>query len=179
MRRTRDDDWALLPTDVFHDFISWREISRDEAVAAHDVDRVVVVFRLGSTESAAWFDRDHPFSVGVGPHALRDLRYFRYEKPRKRLDHAAKAGAAAAPTAPVTRTARKPAREPEKTWIAIELLDHKGQPVANEPYEIRLPDGTFRRGTLDARGSARIDGIDPGTCEVSFTRFDRADWGPN
>ena len=171
----RDDRVFLWPTDVFDHSASWREISREEALAAGDLERVVVVFRFGSTETATWFDRDHPFSMGVGPHSVRDLRYFRYQEPPKRLESGGATSAPSKAPAPPPARARQPVRELEKTWIAIELLDDKGAPVPDQPYEIRLPDGAYRRGTLDSLGCARIDGIDPGTCEVSFTKLDRED----
>ena len=64
------------------------------------------------------------------------------------------------------------AEQEQKTWIEIELLDQNLKPVPNEPYEIHLPDGSRRRGTLDENGRARIEGIDPGTCEVTFRNID-------
>jgi hypothetical protein len=173
-----DDRVYVWPADVFRHPANWREISREQAlaIAARDLGRVVVVFRSGLGESAEWLGSDHPFSVGVGPHSLRDLRYYRYQGPPQRVESGGTASAAPskAPAPPPARS-RQPAREPEKTWIAIELLDDKGAPVPGEPYEIRLPDGSYRRGSLDSAGCARIDGIDPGTCEVSFTRRDRED----
>jgi type VI secretion system secreted protein VgrG len=56
----------------------------------------------------------------------------------------------------------------EKTFIAIQLVDEDGNPVAGERYQITLPDGDMRRGTLDREGKARIDNLDPGTCDVKF-----------
>jgi hypothetical protein len=57
------------------------------------------------------------------------------------------------------------------SWIEIELLDDDGKPVPGEPYTIVTGNGRTRSGTLDARGRAREDGIDPGECKVSFTRL--------
>src|SRR2546421_6021647 len=60
-------------------------------------------------------------------------------------------------------------KEVKKHWIEIELLDHKDKPVAGEPYRIVLADGTTAaEGTLDEKGFARVDGIDPGSCTVTF-----------
>jgi hypothetical protein len=68
-----------------------------------------------------------------------------------------------------------PART-RRAWIAIRLVDDDGRPVPNEPYRIVLPDGSTTEGTLDARGYARVDDIDPGTAQVSFPNRDAADW---
>jgi len=66
---------------------------------------------------------------------------------------------------------------PDKTsWVEIELIDDDGLPVAFEPYVIDLPDGSEIEGTLDGRGQARIEGIDPGTCQVTFPNRDAKDW---
>lgn len=64
----------------------------------------------------------------------------------------------------------------KKHWIAIELVDEAGKPVPNENYRITLPDGTSVEGTLDKKGRAKITGIDPGTCKVSFPDRDADCW---
>ena len=67
----------------------------------------------------------------------------------------------------------------KKHWIEIELIDDKGKPVPGERYRITLPDGTtLAEGTLDAKGRARVDGIDPGTCKVTFPDLDAPTWKP-
>jgi type VI secretion system secreted protein VgrG len=74
---------------------------------------------------------------------------------------------------------RKPyKRDPKKkSWIEIQLLDEEGTPVASEKYRVTLPDGeTMAEGTLDEKGLARIDGIDPGTCKITFPELDKAAW---
>jgi hypothetical protein len=74
-------------------------------------------------------------------------------------------------------TPRRPVRE-EKTWIEIALVDDADppQPVPFARYRIELPNGSPREGILDANGRARLVGIDPGECLVSFPDFDRRDW---
>ena len=67
-------------------------------------------------------------------------------------------------------------QQKDLTWIEIELLDPSGEPVPGEPYVIELPDGTVSSGILDSRGMARVDGIDPGTCKVSFPRRHDKAW---
>ncbi|MCB9527359.1 MAG: hypothetical protein H6701_03020 [Myxococcales bacterium] len=56
----------------------------------------------------------------------------------------------------------------KKDWIEIRLVDHEGEPVANEKYRLKLPDGTVKEGTLDSQGKARVDGVLPGSAEVRF-----------
>jgi len=67
-------------------------------------------------------------------------------------------------------------REPETSWISIELRNDRGEPMAGEPYRVRTPDGTIRSGALDEEGRARIVGIARGQCEINFPRIDGAEW---
>ena len=64
----------------------------------------------------------------------------------------------------------------KKHWIEIALVDEHGAPAAGHPYKIRLPNGKVLTGSLDSRGLARIEGIDPGTCRVAFPDLDRRAW---
>jgi hypothetical protein len=79
-----------------------------------------------------------------------------------------------------TAPAKKPAPAPKQdtSWIGIVLFDddEPPKPVPFANYKIELPDGAVRTGMLDANGRARLDGIDPGNCKVSFPSFDRRDW---
>ena len=62
-------------------------------------------------------------------------------------------------------------------WIEIELVDEDGAPVPGEEYEIKMPDGeTMASGTLDEKGKARIEGLDPGECEITFPKRDKEEW---
>jgi len=61
-------------------------------------------------------------------------------------------------------------------WVEIELVDQFGKPVPNEPYSIELPDGTTSAGSTDGAGLARVEGIDPGNCKISFTSLDQRSW---
>jgi hypothetical protein len=72
------------------------------------------------------------------------------------------------------------AKEPALTWIAIRLVDDDDppKPVPLRNYKVTLPDGSERQGTLDANGYAMLEGVDPGSCEISFTDVDASDWKP-
>lgn len=79
-------------------------------------------------------------------------------------------GHQAAPTA---------AQEPSETaWVTIELVDEEGQPVAGEEYWIRTASKKTLTGRLDADGRARVEGVDSGTCSVTFPNLDTNDWEP-
>jgi hypothetical protein len=67
----------------------------------------------------------------------------------------------------------------ERTWIEIELIDEvTKEPIPNERYRLKLPDGSIREGRLDANGRARVDGIVPGTAQVCFPDIDANEWRP-
>lgn len=86
--------------------------------------------------------------------------------------------AVAAPREPARPDARPLPPKPRKTWIEIELTGMDGGPVPNEAYRIALPDGTAIEGRLNERGRARVSGIDPGTCTVTFPELDMEAWEP-
>ena len=57
----------------------------------------------------------------------------------------------------------------ERTWIAWEVLDPHGKPLAGIAYELDTPDGEIRTGKTDAQGRVRESGIAKGTCAIRFT----------
>jgi hypothetical protein len=68
-------------------------------------------------------------------------------------------------------------KEKKKSWIEIELRDDDGKPIPGEPYELVLPDGqVVARGTLDEKGFARVDGIEPGQAKVHFPNQEDDQW---
>src|SRR5262249_16003752 len=64
----------------------------------------------------------------------------------------------------------------DKTWVAIELKDSEGHPVAGEAYRIELPSGRTVEGTLDNLGTAGVDLTDPGDCKITFTNLHAKSW---
>jgi hypothetical protein len=69
-----------------------------------------------------------------------------------------------------------PLKNPKKTWIAIQLVGEDDKPIPGIAYRILLPDGETSEGVLDDQGSARVDGIDPGTAMVTFPDLDKDAW---
>ena len=67
---------------------------------------------------------------------------------------------------------------PKLSWIEIRLVDEDGQPVPGAAYEIILPDGSIKSGSLNAKGAARYDQIPAGQCEVRFPELDAKEWQP-
>lgn len=65
-----------------------------------------------------------------------------------------------------------------RSWIEIQLVGEDDAPIGGAKYAIRLPGGTMITGTLDADGTARVDGIPPGLCQVSFPELDQDAWTP-
>jgi hypothetical protein len=86
----------------------------------------------------------------------------------------AKAKAEAAKVPPL-----KPPEEEEKkartSWIEVELVNELGEPMPFESVEIITPNGRVTT-TLDENGLCRIDEIEKGSCEISFTRLDKEAW---
>jgi hypothetical protein len=65
---------------------------------------------------------------------------------------------------------------PSAAWIQIELVDEQGDPVADEPFRLLLPDGSEKLGKTDARGIFRVENIEAGDCTFSFTGLDQDAW---
>ena len=63
-------------------------------------------------------------------------------------------------------------------FIEVVLKDDTGNPVPNERYRLKMPDGSIKEGRVDANGKARFDGLKPGSCQVSFPNLGDGDWKP-
>ena len=66
----------------------------------------------------------------------------------------------------------------KKSWIELQLVyESNGLPVAGMAYEVTLPDGkTVAGGSTDDQGTARVECIDPGSCQISFPSLDKEAW---
>lgn len=60
-----------------------------------------------------------------------------------------------------------------RTFIEIELLDQSGRRFPTR-LRITLPDGSRQQPAFD--GFIRIDGLDPGTCDIEFPDVDGRSW---
>jgi hypothetical protein len=67
-------------------------------------------------------------------------------------------------------------KETKKSWIEIELVDALDHPVPGQRYQITLPDNCVAEGALDENGKVRLDGIEPGTCKITFPGYDGRSW---
>jgi hypothetical protein len=55
-----------------------------------------------------------------------------------------------------------------KDWVEIQLVDDHGNAVANQRYQLTLPDGTTRDGELDNDGRVRLEDIPPGEITITY-----------
>ena len=95
-----------------------------------------------------------------------------YKQQRERQSAAQQA----ASNAPSHNPASEENKE-KKNWVEIEVVNEDGKPVPGVRYRITLPDGaTLAEGTTDEKGFARVDGIDPGSCKVTFPDLDKEAW---
>jgi len=101
------------------------------------------------------------FAVATGSGA-RNRSVFDQRLPRLALVHSLGPGEAE-PASQVDS-----AHKPELTWIQVRLLNEGGDPMSGAAYRIALPGGGERKGKLDVRGEAREEGIERGSCSVSF-----------
>jgi hypothetical protein len=128
---------------------------------------------FGALATSAW-------GLGEERQSLRPLLLRAFERqdlvvlaPRRR---SAVLPRRAAPIQPPSLPQRPPL-PPAKTFIEIVLLDSDDKPVAGEAFQLTLPDGRVQNGNLDRAGFARVDGIDPGVCDVRFPNIDGREWG--
>jgi uncharacterized Zn-binding protein involved in type VI secretion len=68
----------------------------------------------------------------------------------------------------------------KKSWIEIELVDQHSKPVPHMRYRVVPPGAGVKpiEGFLNADGYAKVTGIDPGTCKITFPDLDASSWKP-
>ena len=85
----------------------------------------------------------------------------------------------AASSSSPTHNPNSPENLQKTHFIEINLVDEDSKPVPGEAYKVTLPDGTtVADGTLDEKGHARVENIDPGNCTVTFPNIDQDAWEP-
>jgi len=62
-----------------------------------------------------------------------------------------------------------------KDYIEITLKDSGGNPVPDADFVLYLPDGSEKKGKLDADGYARVEDVPPGSVRVEFPDLDQVD----
>ena len=78
---------------------------------------------------------------------------------------------------PIKPPESKEEREQKKSWIEFEMVDGDNKPVTGVAYRVTLPDGqSVAEGTLDEKVFARIEGIEPGSCKITFPNLDQDAW---
>ena len=95
-------------------------------------------------------------------------------KAEQRMTQSGKYGAANAKPHQQPKTDEE--KKKKKSWIEIELVDEDNKPVTGMAYRITLSDDSVAEGTLDDKGFARVDGIEPGSCKVTFPDLDKDAW---
>ena len=108
----------------------------------------------------------------------------------QRVDHSARArgggggggggaapGGSAQPGSGETGGASGAAPQDQLDWFAIELIDKDDKPVAMIRYKVVGPDGAVHTGLTDPDGRARIEGLSPGACTVTFPDLHAGEWG--
>jgi hypothetical protein len=63
-----------------------------------------------------------------------------------------------------------------KDWLDIELVDEAGKPVPMIRYKVTGPDGAEQTGLTGPDGKARVEGLTPGECTVTFPDLHSGEW---
>jgi hypothetical protein len=184
--------YAVRPDDVFRRPAAWERIPAAEAANVRRWVPVVVVTQGASGEQAVWYDEYNTIAYSATGSLRPAARFYRYKgrtpvilgaarpgeraeaRPAFEREEEVESSAAGGETTPAPR--RSSAVEQAKDWVEITLVDENGDPVPGEAYRLELPDGSVREGALDAGGKARVEGIDPGACRVTFSNLDARDW---
>ena len=62
------------------------------------------------------------------------------------------------------------------SWVGVEVKDANGKPLPNEPYQVKLSDGSITSGTTDEKGRARVEGVKKGQCEIRLPNRHNSEW---
>ncbi len=113
------------------------------------------------------------------PGGISQADYLAVSRKPAKLSDVKVAKKSAAPADAPSHDPNAEENKDKKHWIEIELVDEAGKPVPGEAYLVTLPDGTtVADGTLDEKGRARVENIDPGTCKITFPNLDKDAWKP-
>jgi len=59
-------------------------------------------------------------------------------------------------------------------WIAFQLTDGQGKPIAGQPYIVVDPNGAEFHGHLDEQGFARVESVKVGRCMIRFPELNQS-----
>lgn len=104
----------------------------------------------------------------------RDVEMGRLVFHRERLEPGAAGTEPVQPAPPPDRPPATPWR-PASTWIEVALVEGD-TPVRGERVLIVDPAGQQHVTPTNDEGVARVEGIEPGICDVSFPRIDGREW---
>jgi hypothetical protein len=141
-----------------------------------------VTFAGGGTEGSGWVSTPHIGDEVLVGFEHGDLR-FPYVlgmlvNPKVATAEAAGGPGSAGGAGSASEAPRAAAALPTH-WLEIEMSpEEAGAEVAGVGYEVRLADGSVRRGHLDGDGRARLDRLPAGTCEVRFPSLGDEEWQP-
>jgi hypothetical protein len=71
--------------------------------------------------------------------------------------------------------ATPPAKEPDLTWIEIQIVDEDGKPLLGETYEFTKTDGAVAKGSTTA-AALRAEQIPPGKCKLKLPDLHKNGW---
>ncbi len=92
-------------------------------------------------------------------------------------DKSGKYGSTPVPAYKAPEAEEEGSEEKDTAWIEIELTGEDEGPIVGERYRITLSDGeTVDEGTLNDEGLARLEGIEAGTCRITFPDLDQDAW---
>jgi type VI secretion system secreted protein VgrG len=67
----------------------------------------------------------------------------------------------------------KALKDPKKV-VSAKFSSPSGKPaLAGLSFELKLPDGSTKKGSIGADGSMSVSGVDPGKCKLSFPDVDK------
>jgi len=155
-RATGGDIRSLLDTWLASPFIADRLFARS---GASDVRRAPGLRATERRRRAALLRRSLLEAFERGRLVALEVKRVEPKLPEKEEE--------AAPPAPEDQA-------PEPTFVALEMKDEDGKPLAHARYVVEMPDGSKREGRLNENGYVRIDGVSPGQCKVTFPDYDES-----
>jgi hypothetical protein len=64
----------------------------------------------------------------------------------------------------------------QQAWVEVQMLDETRAPVPALECEVVGPNGEVHHGVTDENGIFRVDGVPPGSCQISFPALDGKVW---